>query len=141
MLPVTSQRHPTSPVNCLLNLAAGISTYLSPTSVDTSTTPPKNHVPTPTISPRSRLSLLSLLPTQPLPSLIVDNETTLECRPRVLSLAAIACDVWTGKNHLISVFSSTHLDFFDDLWDGLLPYAEITLNVIRSWRPDPSLSA
>jgi hypothetical protein len=28
-----------------------------------------------------------------------------------------------------------------DLWDRLLPFAEITLNVMRSWRPDPSLSA
>jgi hypothetical protein len=49
--------------------------------------------------------------------------------------------VRTGKNHLISVFSSTHPDFPDDLWDRLLPYAEITLNIMRSWRPDPSLSA
>jgi hypothetical protein len=49
--------------------------------------------------------------------------------------------VRTSKNHLISVFSFTHPDFPDDLWDRLLPYAEITLNVMRSWRPDPSLSA
>ncbi len=47
----------------------------------------------------------------------------------------------TGKNHLISVFSSTHPDFPDDLWDRLLPYAEITLNVLRPCRPDPTLSA
>jgi hypothetical protein len=49
--------------------------------------------------------------------------------------------VRTGKNHLISVFSSTHPDFPDDLWDRLLPYAETPLNVMRSWRSDPSLSA
>jgi hypothetical protein len=49
--------------------------------------------------------------------------------------------VRTGKNHLISVFSSTHPDFPEDLWDRLLPYAEITLNVLRPWRPDPTLSA
>ncbi len=49
--------------------------------------------------------------------------------------------VRTGKNHLISVFYSTHPDFPDDLWDRLLPYAEITLNVLRPWRPDPTLSA
>jgi hypothetical protein len=78
--------------------------------------------------------------------------------PRVLSHAAVRLPVTfvppqthrsnpaeravrTGKNHLISVFSSTHPDFPDDLWDWLLPYAEITLNVMRSWRPDPSLSA
>jgi hypothetical protein len=76
--------------------------------------------------------------------------------PRVLSLAAVPVSfvppqthrsnpaeraVRTGKTHLISVFSSTHPDFPDDLWDQLHPYAEITLNVMRSWRPDPSLSA
>jgi hypothetical protein len=49
--------------------------------------------------------------------------------------------VRTGKNHLISILSSTHPDFSDDLWDRLLPYAEITLNVLPPWRPDPTLSA
>jgi hypothetical protein len=49
--------------------------------------------------------------------------------------------VRTGKTHLISILSFTHPDFPDDLWDHLLPYAEITLNIMRPWRPDPSLSA
>jgi hypothetical protein len=31
-------------------------------------------------------------------------------------------------------------EFPDDLWDRLLPHAELTLNVMRPWRPDPSLS-
>ena len=45
--------------------------------------------------------------------------------------------VRTAKNHLIATFASTHPDFPDDLWDRLLPH----LNVLRPWRPDPSLSA
>ncbi len=45
------------------------------------------------------------------------------------------------QNHLISVFSSTHPDFPDDLWDRLLSYAEITLNVLRPWCPDSTISA
>ncbi len=49
--------------------------------------------------------------------------------------------VRTAKNHLIALLSSTHPDFPDDLWDCLLPHAEITLNLLRPWRPDPSLSA
>ncbi len=47
----------------------------------------------------------------------------------------------TGKNHIISILSSTHSDIPNDLWDRLLPYAEIILNVMRPWRPDPTLSA
>jgi hypothetical protein len=101
-------------------------------------------------------SFASILPfftahSQPLPSLIVDNETSLECREYFLSQRLPVTfvppqthrsnpaerAVRTGKNHLISVFSSTHPDFPDDLWDRLLPYAEITLNVMRSWRPIP----
>ncbi len=72
---------------------------------------------------------------QPLPSLIVDNETSLECREYFLSQRLPVTfvppqthrsnpaerAVRTGKNHLISVFSSTHPDFPDDLWDRLLP--------------------
>jgi hypothetical protein len=29
-----------------------------------------------------------------------------------------------------------HPDFPDDFWDRLLPYAEITLNVLHPWRPN-----
>ncbi len=39
------------------------------------------------------------------------------------------------------MLSSTHPDFPDDLWNRLLPHAEINLNLLRPWRPDPSLSA
>ena len=87
-------------------------------------------------------------------SLIVDNENSLECREYFLSQKLPVTfvppqthrsnpaerAVRTGKNHLLSVFSSTHPDFPDDLWDRL-PFAEITLNILRPWRPDPTLSA
>jgi hypothetical protein len=33
------------------------------------------------------------------------------------------------------------LESTDDLWDRFLPYAESTSNIMRPWRPDPSLSA
>jgi hypothetical protein len=75
----------------------------------------------------------------PLPSLIVDNETSLECREYFLSQRLPV--TFVPPQILISIFSSTHPDFPDDLWDRLLPYAEITLNIMRPWRPDPSLSA
>jgi hypothetical protein len=125
----TSQRHPTLPVSCLLNLAAGINTSLSPSSVDTSTTPHKN----PALLPPCLLFRVNphffTAHPQPLPSLIVDNETSLECREYFLSQRLPVTfvppqthrsnpaerAVRTGKNHLISVFSSTHPDFPDDL--------------------------
>ncbi len=47
----------------------------------------------------------------------------------------------TSKDHLISIFASTHPDFSAGLWDHLLPHAKLTLNIMRPWRPDPSLSA
>ncbi len=34
-----------------------------------------------------------------------------------------------------------HPDFPDDLWDRLLLHAELALNVMRPWHPNPSLSA
>ena len=85
----------------------------------------------------------------------MDNETSLECReyflsqrlpvtfvpPQIHRTNPAERAVRTGKNHLISILSSTHPDFPDDLWDRLLPFAEITLNIMRPWRPDPSLSA
>ncbi len=81
----------------------------------------------------------------------MDNETSLECReyflsqrlpvtfvpPQIHRTNPAERAVRTGKNHFIS---STHPDFPDDLWDRLLPFAEITLNITRPWRPDPSLS-
>jgi hypothetical protein len=83
-----------------------------------------------------------------LPSLIVDNETSLECReyflsqrlpvqfmpPQIHRSNPAEKSVRTSKNHLISIFASTHPDFPADLWDRLLPHAELTLNIMRPWR-------
>ena len=47
----------------------------------------------------------------------------------------------TAKNHVISVLSSVHISFPHNRWPDLLPQAELSLNTLRSWKPDPSLSA
>jgi hypothetical protein len=47
----------------------------------------------------------------------------------------------TFKNHFIAGLCSTHPDFPLQLWDGLLPQAEITLNLLCVSRTQPSLSA
>jgi hypothetical protein len=71
----------------------------------------------------------------PLPSLIVDNETSLECReyflsqrlplqfvpPQIHRTNPVERAVRTVKTHLIAFLSSTHPDFPDDLWNRLLP--------------------
>ena len=106
---------------------------------------------------RSFSSILAFFTAHSLPllSLICDNETSLECREYFLSQRLpvqfvppqmhrsnpAEKSVRTVKNHLISTLASTHPEFPDDLWDRLLPHAELTLNVMRPWRPDPSLSA
>jgi hypothetical protein len=123
--------------------------------VNTSTTPPqKSRSSFDYVSSFASILAFFTAHSQPLPSLIVDNETSLECRDYFLSQRLPVTfvppqthrsnpaerAVRTGKNHFISVFSSTHPDFPDDLWGRLLPYAETILNVMRSWRPDPSLS-
>jgi hypothetical protein len=47
----------------------------------------------------------------------------------------------TAKNHIISMLSSTHDDFPLYLWCKLIPQAEITLNLLRTSRLHPQLSA
>ena len=47
----------------------------------------------------------------------------------------------TFKNHLIAGLSSTHPDFPIAQWDRLLEQAEITLNLLRTSRMNPKLSA
>jgi hypothetical protein len=49
--------------------------------------------------------------------------------------------IQTTKNHFIAVLSSTHITFPPDRWPKLLPLAELTLNHLRKWHPNPSLSA
>jgi hypothetical protein len=83
----------------------------------------------------------------PIPSLItsIDNETSLECKeyflsqrlpvqfvpPQIHRTNPAERAVRTAKTHLIVLLSSTHPDVPDDLWDRLLPHAEITLNLLR----------
>ncbi len=69
----------------------------------------------------------------------MDNETSLECRehfllqrlpvqfvpPQIHKTNPAERAVRTAKNHLIALLSSTHPDFPNDLWDHLLPHAEI----------------
>ena len=45
------------------------------------------------------------------------------------------------KNHFLSILSSVHPHFPSDLWDRLLPHAELTLNHLRVWALDPAVSA
>ena len=49
--------------------------------------------------------------------------------------------IQTFKNHFIAGLCSTHPDFPLTLWDKLLPQCEITLNLLRSSRVNPNLSA
>jgi hypothetical protein len=47
----------------------------------------------------------------------------------------------TFKNHFIAILSTTDKQFPLELWDELVPQAEITLNLMRSCRFDPKISA
>ena len=49
--------------------------------------------------------------------------------------------IQTFKNHFIAGLCSTHPDFTLNLWDKLLPQAELTLNLLRPSRIQPHLSA
>jgi hypothetical protein len=45
------------------------------------------------------------------------------------------------QNHFISMLCTTHPTFPLDLWDELLPQCELTLNLLRAYAPDPTISA
>ena len=47
----------------------------------------------------------------------------------------------TFKNHLIGGLASVDKDFPFHLWDRLIPQADITLNLLRGSRLDPTISA
>ena len=49
--------------------------------------------------------------------------------------------IQTFKNHIISGMVSTHKDFPLHLWCRLLPQAIVTLNLLRPYRINPSLSS
>ena len=45
------------------------------------------------------------------------------------------------KNHLIAMLATVHPSFSLDLWDELLPQANLTINLLRPFGPDPTRSA
>jgi hypothetical protein len=47
----------------------------------------------------------------------------------------------TFKNHFVARLCSTHPDFLLQLWDSLLPQAEITLNLLQAACTQPHMSA
>jgi hypothetical protein len=49
--------------------------------------------------------------------------------------------ITTFKEHFVAGLSSFYLSFPMHLWDRLLPQAEITLNLLRTSRLHPQLSA
>ena len=49
--------------------------------------------------------------------------------------------IQTFKNHLLAGLATCHKDFPINEWDRLLPQAEITLNLLRTSRNNPRLSA
>jgi hypothetical protein len=49
--------------------------------------------------------------------------------------------IQTAKNHFVSILCATDPDFPMSEWDALLPQAELTLNLLRPSRVQPSVSA
>ena len=47
----------------------------------------------------------------------------------------------TAKNHLLSMLATASDEFPKDLWDQAIPQAELTLNHLVSFKPDPTKSA
>jgi len=47
----------------------------------------------------------------------------------------------TAKNHVVSTIATTDKNFSLELWDETIPQAEITLNLMRGCRDNPSISA
>ena len=46
-----------------------------------------------------------------------------------------------GKTHFVTIICGAHPSFPYGEWDILIPYAELTLNLLRPFGPDPSKSA
>ena len=49
--------------------------------------------------------------------------------------------IQTAKNHLISALAGTHVNFPANLWDKILPQVELTMNLLRPFAADRSISA
>jgi hypothetical protein len=61
--------------------------------------------------------------------------------PHCHRLNAAERAIRTFKEHFVTRLSSVDPSFPLHLWDRLLPQAEITLNLLRTWRLHPQLSA
>jgi hypothetical protein len=62
-------------------------------------------------------------------------------RPHCHRRNAAECAIQTFKDHFVTGLSSVDPTFPLHLWDRLLPQAEITLNILRTSRLHPQLSA
>ncbi len=91
----------------------------------------------------------------PLTHLLTDNETSAELTTFFVSslityqyvppnnhrTLPAERSIRIAKNHIISVLAACHVSFPPNRWPDLLPHIEITLNTVRTWKPNPSLSA
>jgi hypothetical protein len=123
--------------------------------VATSTSPPFDpDPPPPTSLPLPQLSHYLTL-SHPLTHLLLDNETSSDLTTFFISslisyqyvppnnhrtLPAERA-IRTTKNHIISALAACHVSFPSNRWPDLLPQIELTLNNVRPWKPNPSLSA
>ena len=46
-----------------------------------------------------------------------------------------------AKNHIIATMATAHKDCPKTLWDESIPQCNITLNILRRWKPNPNISA
>ena len=91
----------------------------------------------------------------PLTHLLLDNETSSDLTTFFLSARVTyqyvppnnhrtlpaERSIRTAKNHIISVLAACHISFPSNRWPDLLPQIELTLNTVRPWKPNPSVSA
>jgi hypothetical protein len=73
---------------------------------------------------------------------LTDNDIDYQLvPPGVHRRNAAECAIRTFQNHFIAGLCSVDTDFPLHLWDHLLPQAELTLNLMRGSRLNPTLSA
>ena len=91
----------------------------------------------------------------PLTHLLLDNETSTDLTnffvsalithqyvpPNNHRTLPAERSIRTAKNHILSVLTACHVSFPSNRWPDLLPHIELTLNTVRTWIPNPSLSA
>ena len=84
----------------------------------------------------------------------LDNETSTQLQQYIETFATFTYfppgnhranraerGIRTWKNHFIATLATSSPKFPIKHWDQLLPIAEITLNCLLPWHPDPSISA